>query len=78
MKSQEFISLLEEAKANVGNEYPLKNKMSLYFDQNRWSLESKEMIFGFDNYKLEGEGISLFVNGSYLGLIDPQQMKRVV
>ena len=76
MNKESFVALLEEAKNNVGVEYIL-NRMRLYYSNERWTLESREIIFGFDEFFVEGEGVSIRVGDRYLGIIDPREIRRV-
>lgn len=76
MDKESFAALLEEAKNNVGSEY-LLNGMLLYYSNDRWTFESRKIIFGFDEFIIEGEGVSIRVGGRYLGIIDPREIRRV-
>ena len=76
MDKESFVALLEEAKNNVGTEY-LLNEMILYYGNNRWTLESRKIIFGFNEFFVEGEGVTICAGNQYLGIIDPREIKRV-
>ena len=76
MDKESFVALLKEAKNNVGAEY-LLNGMLLYYSNDRWTLESRKIIFGFDEFIIEGEGVSIRVGDRYLGIIDPLEIRRV-
>ena len=71
MDKESFAALLEEAKNNIGTKY-LLNEMILYYGNNRWTLE-----FSFNEFFVEGEGVTICVGNQYIGTIDPREIKRV-
>ena len=76
MNKESFVALLEEAKNNVGAEY-LLNGMILYYGNNRWTFESRKIIFGFNEFFVEREGVSIYAGNQYIGIIDPREIRRV-
>ena len=76
MNKESFVALLEEAKNNVGAEYVL-NGMLLYYSNDRWTLESRKIIFGFDEFIIQGESVSIRVGDRFLGIIDPREIRRL-